>query len=91
MLERGAEAGLGRVPGFDRPHETVEPLHAVELVRAPHPGLIETATEHGDRLVVGLQRHRKRVAVLAAVREREARRIGEPRRRAVNDLGNERE
>ena len=39
-------------------------------------GGVERAAQHRDRLVVRLQRHRERMAVLAAVREREARRIG---------------
>ena len=48
------------------------------------------ALEHADRLVVDLQRHRERVAVLAAVREREARRIarsGWARRGHLRDRG----
>ena len=42
-------------------------------------------------LIVGLERHRKRMAVLAAERERESRRIGEARRRAVDHFRDHRQ
>src|SRR5262249_48660049 len=42
-----------------------------------------------NRLVVNFERHREGVTVLAAVSQREPRRIGEAARRAVDDLGNE--
>ena len=63
----------------------------LELVGLADVGAIETATQDGNRLVVGLERHRKRVAVLAAVREREPRRVGESRRRPMDHLGDQRQ
>ena len=50
---------------------------------------IEGTAEERERLVVGTERHRKWVAVLAAVREREPGRIVEARRRAVDHLSDQ--
>ncbi|MNL45736.1 hypothetical protein D3C87_1684050 [compost metagenome] len=47
--------------------------------------------ERQYRLVVYGDGYRERVAVLAAMREREAGRIAETRRRAVDDLAHERQ
>ena len=52
---------------------------------------VERAPEHRNRLVVDAKRHGKRVPVLAAVSERESRGVVETRRRAVHDLGDQRE
>ena len=57
----------------------------------PSLACVERASQHADRLVVDLERHRERMAVLPAVREREPRRIVEPRRRAVHHFGDERQ
>ena len=72
--------------------ERVEPARAIELVctaRALAASSARRSTR--DRLVVDLQRHREWVAVLAAVREGEARRVVESCRRAVHDFGDQRQ
>ena len=73
----GVKVRFGRVRFLDRAHEFLEPLHAVDLVGVADFRRIETAAQHGNRFVVGLERHREGVAVLAAVGKGEARRIGE--------------
>ena len=85
------EVGLGRVPLLDRPHELLEPLHPVDFFGVANLRGIEATAQHVDRFVVGLERHREGVPILAAVREGEARRIGEARRRAVNDFRDQRQ
>ena len=52
---------------------------------------VERAAEHRNRLVVDAKRHWERMAVFAAVSEREPRGVVETRRRAVHDLGDQRE
>ena len=89
--DRGVDVGVRRPALLDAAGEGVEPGHAVELVGVSHLGRVEGLPEHRDGLVVDLQRHRERMAVLAAVREREAGRIVEARRRAVHHLGDERQ
>src|SRR5688572_32690092 len=51
---------------------------------------MKRCAEESERFVVGFQRHRKRVSILAAVRERKPRRVGEPAGRAMDDFGDER-
>ena len=53
----------------------------------PSLALADCRLQHGDGLVVDLGRHRERMPVLAAMGEGEARRIGEPAGRAVDDFG----
>ena len=74
-----------------RAHEPVQPFEPVELVRVADLRRVQRPPQHRDRFVVRLQRHRERMPVLAAVREREARRIGEAARRAVHHLGDQRQ
>ena len=103
----GAAAELGLLPAFggdarvefvgrhrggvDPARLIVEPPERREPVAFAQLRAIDGALEHRDGLVVDLQRHRERMAVLAAVREREARRVGEAAGRAVHDLGHQRE
>src|SRR5688572_2553252 len=63
----------------------------MELVRMADLRRIERPSEEADRFVVHLERHWERMSILAAVGKREARRIGEPCRCAMDDLRNERE
>src|SRR5215210_6536521 len=50
---------------------------------------VERAPQKVNRFVVGFQRNGKRMAILAAMRERKARGIVETRRRAVNYFGDQ--
>ena len=84
-----SKSASGR-PLFDRAREPVQPLHAVQLLGVTDPRGIERAAQDRNGLVVG-ERHRKRMAVLAAVRERKSRQIVEARRRAVHDFGDQRQ
>ena len=91
MCDGACDVSVRPAALFDRTRERIQPCEALELIGVPQPRRIEGASQHGDRLVVHLQRHRERVVVLAAVREREPRRVGKPGRRAVHDLGDERQ
>src|SRR6185369_9534886 len=76
VAARGGHIGNGLSRLFDASREGVEPLEAVQFVGAPHLRGVERAAQDANRLVVHRERHRKRMPVLAAVREREARGIG---------------
>lgn len=54
---------------FDRLNQTVETFQAIDPVRFTEPCAIESAAQHGERFVVGLQWNRKRMAILSAERE----------------------
>ena len=76
---------------FDPPGLVVEPLDRSEDVVPPEPGLLHRRLHDVDRLVIDPERDREGMAVLAAMGERKARRIGETVRRAVNDFGHHRQ
>jgi hypothetical protein len=52
---------------------------------------LDRRLQHPNRLIVDPKWHRKRMPVPAAMRKREARRVGEAVRRSVHDLGNHRQ
>ena len=91
MGDGGVDIGLGRQPLFDKPRERIKPRKTLELLGVAEPRRIERSPEETQRFVVDRQRHRKRMSVLAAVRECEPRRIGESCRGTVNDLRHQRE
>jgi len=72
---------------FHAPRFVVEPADRRHALVVAEPGRVDGAAHDRDRLIVHAQRHGEGMAVLAAVREREARRIGEAARRAVHDFG----
>jgi len=81
---------LQRRPGghaLQPPRLLVEPLQRLQLLVVAEPRRRNRLLQHRDGPVVHPQRHREGVAVLAAVRERKAGRIGEAARRAVQHLG----
>ena len=61
------EFGLGFKLGLDRANEAFQPTKAVELVSAAEFCLIERCPEKIERFVIGLQRHRKRMAIFTAM------------------------
>ena len=69
------------------PRLIVETLQRLHLLVAPQLGLLHRRFQDANGLVVDLDRHGIGVAVLAAMRQREARRILEAVGRAVHDLG----
>jgi hypothetical protein len=66
-------------------------LQRLQPLVVPEPGVLHRAPQHAERLVVDVEGHRERVAVLAAVRVGEPGGVLEPRRCAVHHLGHERE
>src|SRR5690348_3519986 len=74
-----------------RPRKLREPPKGGDLLRAIDLRAIERMAHDVDRLVVRFAIDRERRAVLAAVRERKARRVLIARPRAVDQLGGERE
>ena len=67
----------------------IQPADRVQLLVIAKLRGRDCRFEHADRLVEDARRHRIRMAVLAAMREREARRIDEAAGRAVHDLGHQ--
>ena len=66
-------------------------LIAASLSSCPSFAFFNRRLHDLDRLVIDLERHRERMPVLAAMGEREARRIGETTGRAVHHFGHHRE
>ena len=62
----------------------IETLQCGKLFRAAEPSLRNRSLQHPDRLVIDRDRHRKRVPVLAAMRDRKARRVGKAVGRAMD-------
>jgi len=83
--------GVGDAPLLDGAREGVETPQTIQLVRMADLRRIEGPPQHRKRLVVNLERHREWMAVLAAMREREPRRIGESGGRTVHHFRDERE
>ena len=85
------EIGFGPAALFHCMDELIEAAHAIQLVPVASLGGIESRAQHGNRSVVSLERHWKWMAVLAAVRERETRRVRKSDRRPVDHFGNQRQ
>jgi hypothetical protein len=84
------EIGFRLAALFDGVNELIEAAHSVELVTIASLGGVESRTKDRKRSVVRLERHWKRMPVLATVREGEARGVGKSDRRSVDHFGNER-
>ena len=80
---------------FRRPFQLarfpVELLQCRQLLVLAELGALHGRFKNTDGFVVHFERDRKRMPVLAAVGDREACRIAEPARRAVDDLGDQRQ
>jgi hypothetical protein len=66
-------------------------LIAAKLFALAEFGLVDRLLHHRDGAIIDLDRHRIRMPILAAMREREARRIAEAAGRAMDHLGHHRE
>ncbi len=78
-------------PAFQPACLLIEPPDRAEPFVIAEPGLSDRGLQHRNRLVIDLERDGVGVAVLAAMGEREARRIGKAAGRAMDDLGNHRQ
>jgi len=87
----GIEVGEGVAVVFHGAGEAVEAAEAFHLLRVVEPRGVEGATQHSERIVISSERDGKGMAVFAAMREREARRIREAGGRAVHDFRNQSE
>src|SRR5438128_228150 len=67
---------------LEEPRLAIEARDCAQFLVAAELGLADRRFEDADGLVIDFERYRERVAVLAAVGEREARRIAEPARAA---------
>ena len=76
---------------LERAGLVVEPPQCAELLVASELRLLNRRLPHLDGLVENLERHRERVPVLAAMRQREPPGIAEPARGAVHDFGHHRQ
>src|SRR5438105_4189349 len=86
MSQRSVEIRDGIKPRLDGACQPVETAKAVNFVAVGEPRRDEGSAQNGERFVVSLDRYRKRMAVLAAVREGKAGGIGKTNRGAMNDL-----
>ena len=69
VRQRGIEIHARRRRLLDRAHEPIEPSESIQSIRVANPRTLKAVAEHRNRLVVRLQGHGKRVAVLATMRE----------------------
>jgi hypothetical protein len=69
VVEGGIEIGGGLVSPLDLADEPIEASESIELFGVAKFGGIEGAAQDCQRLVVGFERNRERVAVLAAQSE----------------------
>ena len=76
MVDYRVQICLRFESGFGSADEVFEAFESVHLVRVAKFCRLETAAEHPNRLVVGLQGHRKWMSILAAMGEGEAGGIG---------------
>src|SRR5689334_7667790 len=91
MGDDAGEIGLRLATLFDGTGKSLETRESVEFLRITELGAIQRISQNGNRLIVGFERHRKRVAVFAAVREREARWVCETCGCAVHHFSNQRQ
>src|ERR1043166_4223909 len=80
------EGGAACMP-LQPPRLRVQAADRGELFVIAELRLADRALQHADRLVVDLERDREGVAVLAAVSEGEAGRVGEAARGGMDDFG----
>src|SRR6185437_1747908 len=74
---------------FNDSCQVIKTFKALELLRMAQPRGFQRTTQHCQRFVICLERHRKRVSVFAAVCKRKTRRVGESARCTVDNLSNE--
>ena len=91
MRDCAVEIGRRLVFSLDSLDHAVESAEAVDFIRVADFGAVKRVAQDAERFVVGLEGHRERVAVFAAEREGEARRIAESRRRAMDHFGHKRQ
>jgi len=66
MRQDRFEIRFRRAMPFHSAHEAVEPREAFHFLGPADLRRIQRASQHGDRFVIGLQRYRERVTILAA-------------------------
>ena len=76
MIDGRTEVGEWIMLLLDGARQLVETPKAVKLLGMSELRGVQSASQHRQRFIVGLQRHRKWMAVFSAVREGESRRIG---------------
>ena len=86
MLHRRIEFRKRLTLFFDFTGQPIQSPEALKLFHVSKSSCFQAPPKDSERLVVDLERHRERVAVFAAVRERKTRRIGKPAGRSVHDL-----
>ena len=83
----GVEVGFGVKLGFGRADEAFKTAEAVEFVPVADLCGVERSPEEIQGFVIRLQGNLEWAPILAAVRERKTRGIGETARRSVDDFG----
>jgi hypothetical protein len=89
MILAGDKLSEGwRVGGtLNLPRLRIEPLQGAQFLIEAEPGALNRGFQHLDGVVIHSKRYRKRVPVLAAVREGEPCRIGKAVGGSVHDFG----
>src|SRR5262249_59042444 len=86
MCNRGVEIGCRLILLLDGADKPVQAFKSAKLVCITEPRCIKRGLKNRKRFIIRLEGNRKRVAILAAKREREPRRIGKPNRSAMHDF-----
>src|SRR5579859_6946855 len=91
VTEDLTKVGLGLVALLDGANELIQPPHTIQLFSIAGTRRVKGGTEDREGGIVSLQRHRKRMAVLAAMSERETCGIGESDGCSVDHFGDQSE
>jgi hypothetical protein len=83
-----SKSAVGFVLLFYLANQPIEALESIQLFGVPQFRGVQSAAQHRERFIVGLQRNRERMTILAAQRKRETRRITETAGCRVDDFGN---
>jgi hypothetical protein len=74
---------------FHVTRQSVQSSKALKLFRVPKSRSFQRPTQNGERIIVDMERHGKRMPIFAAVRKRKTRRIGKAAGCSVHDFCNE--
>src|SRR6185437_3833740 len=77
MDNRSIEVSVRGACFFDQSHQAIQATHAIDSFAVPHLGRLERPADEADGLIVSFQRNGEWMTVLATVRDRESRRVGE--------------
>lgn len=89
MCHRGIEVGTWLAILFDIAGQAIQSSKALKLVSVSKPSRMQSAAQPCERFIVGLERYRKGMTILATMCEREGCGILEAASCPMNDLCNQ--